>query len=404
MNPTAATINFTQFRPLCNETRGHRGVVWNIGYDYEDSEPILEKDSTFNRYWLILFVLIIAGNVAVVIWRCITKEEEQRNSIPSILVMNLAATDVCLGIQQLLYVLMSSDLLCWAWVLPKNVALMTSFCVICKFLEVTYIYGSAMINSTIASYYAAVTFGRFCCIKRFSRRCITIFLFTGWVVVVAIAACITVLLSSHHFGLFYKRTQAANSGANSTDNSTIATVDTRNCLPLLSFAFVKGNATVDRVTVLRQASAPLPIIFYTFFSMVCCLTVTTAGTYLAIVAKLLRFRFRASNASRTNLSTRVGGLSIRLFAIALITLLGWIVTAVLFLNRTLRFELTLPLGFVALSNPLTFTLTSRPFLKAFQNFKHMACFKIGRPIPIEDVINDSESLITSRAPTSETID
>ena len=96
----------------------------------------------------------------------------------------------------------------------------------------------------------------------------------------------------------------------------------------------------------------------------------------------------------------MGGLGFRLIAVAGITSLGWTATAILYF--TFNEAVVVPGAFVALSNPLTFTLTSQPFLNALKTLKQKVCFKIGRPTPIEDVANDRESLITTKALPSET--
>ena len=391
--PERYNYDFFNVSPLCNETRGRRGLVWKDNYGDPVDASALQDGSAI---WLALSLLIVAGNMAVIQWRCLSKKE-QRNSIPSILVINLAFADFFLGIQLCVYVLMSGKFLCSAWVSPNDIPLMMSLCVICAFLETTCICASAMLGATIAFYYAAVVFGRFFCIRPFSRRCLTAFLSAEWIIAVIVATC-NVILTSNHFGLAYTvKTQEIKDANNVTnrlipDNSTFALISPMDCLPLLSYSFLFSKIGSSGMDV---HLLPIPIVF----AIMCVLVLITGGTYIAIVIKLLRLR--ASNAI-PNLSTSVGGLGFRLVAIALITLLGWITAAALFFTFSLRFGLTLPCAFVALSNPLTFTLTSKPFLKAVTKFKQMACYKIGRTIPIEDVINDSESLISTKALPSDT--
>ena len=378
---------------LCNRSRGrHRGQVWNI--DDDSSDESLEQGDVF---WFLLSILIIAGNLTVIIWRCRARRE-QRNSVPSILVMNLAAADFFLGIQIFLFALLYSNWLCFTWVLPKNVTLMESLCVICAFFETTGIYASAIISATIAFYYAVVVFGRCCCIQQFSRGYVLIFLCMAWTIVVSLAIWTTVL-TYDWFGPVYnvKTQEVYNTERQSNqpipDNSTYAIIVTTKCLPL-SYLSSEFLLMFHRESAFIGAEG-IP------FLVMCCLTVATAGTYLAIMIKLLRLR-ALSTLPPSLSSTSTGGLGFRLIAIAVVNLFGWTSYAVLlFLLPGLVFGQILPYGFVALSNPVTFTLLSKPFMRAVRKFRRKVLFKIGKPIRIEDMASENDSLIPpSRAPAS----
>ena len=86
---------------LCNRSSGrHQGQIWTN--DSDTTDLILMQGNVF---WMILSILIVIGNLTVIIWRCVAKGE-QRNSIPSILVINLATADFFLGIQISVFVLL----------------------------------------------------------------------------------------------------------------------------------------------------------------------------------------------------------------------------------------------------------------------------------------------------------
>ena len=368
---------------LCNRSR-QRGRVWTV--DNDSSDVTLEQGNVF---WLILSVLIIAGNLIVIIWQC-RATREQRNSIPSILVINLAVADFFLGIQIFLYVLLYSKWLCLAW---NNVALMSSLCIICGFFETTCIYVSGMISATIALYYAVVMFNRCCCVLRLSRTRVLVLLCIEWIIGIAVAiSTVSLVFTAYRFK--YQE----------YDNNTTPEnmrIDTELCLPLsqIFFIFLAGGFLWFQKNAFEAVIKTGGIIF----SLMCCLMVATVGIYLAILIKLLRLRASCTlpPSLSTSQSTSTRSLSFRLAAIAVITLFGWTSYVILqFIFPGLVFGQMLPYGFVALSNPITFTLLSRPFLNALQKFKETVLFKIGRAIPIEDMASENESLIPTRAPPS----
>ena len=122
---------------------------------------------------------------------------------------------------------------------------------------------------------------------------------------------------------------------------------------------------------------------------------TAAGIYILIADKLRRSRTSAASSS-------LGGLGFRLIAIAVVTFFGWAAFVIMpFIKSVFKytyFELLLPLAIVALSNPLTFTLTSVPFCKTVKKLKRIILFRLNRPVLIEDITNDQERLIGTECP------
>ena len=58
--------------------------------------PALKGTKRFDYVWLISAILVLVGNLCVLLWRC-TRRSDQRSSVPSILIINLAAADLCWG-------------------------------------------------------------------------------------------------------------------------------------------------------------------------------------------------------------------------------------------------------------------------------------------------------------------
>ena len=354
---------------LCSKNGS--AVVWEIY-----TETMLGEGTALT---LVFPMLIILGNMTVIIWRCLSKKE-QRSSIPSMLVLNLATVDFFYGAALLLFHLLTSSLLCVAWLSPNTATLMISLCIATGVLYNTYVFVSPVIGATIAFYYVAVVYGGCCCIRKFSRRGVLVFLCVDWFIVLVIVTYFEIVTYDRLHPPFDAKTQEIYDTDAATNrlipsNSTISLIVPENCL-----AIDVNEGLLLFVVIL-----------------VCCFIVMTGVAYIAIVIRLCRLV--ALDKAR-NLSTKVGGLGFRLIATAVMTFLGWTAAAILYFIY--NEGVVVPNILVALSNPLMFTLTSRPFLNALGRLKQKVCFKIGRPTPIEDVTNDRESLIATKAPPSET--
>ena len=74
---------------------------------YDIKLPSLAGTNDVDYVWLICALLVLVGNISVLLWRC-TRRSDQRNSVPSILIINLATADLLLGIQMLLYLFLTA--------------------------------------------------------------------------------------------------------------------------------------------------------------------------------------------------------------------------------------------------------------------------------------------------------
>ena len=389
---------------VCND-RTSKNYVYD--YDYIDYSgiPVATAETVL---FLIFCLLIIAGNLTVMIWRC-SRRREERNSIPSLLVLNLAAADLLLGIQLVIFLCLYSWS-CSALNSPNSmqIKLMTSLCCVSGVMESTSILMSGIITGTIGFYYANVMFGErcCCCIK---RTCVIGFLCTGWIVIAGLGVAATMFPIAqdpwHPMALTFNNTDsllymAANVPIYTQDNltnnlistnTTISLVKFGHCVPITSFI---GEIMITFLANYQQNRTVHAIVGIAF-GIDLLLIGTAAGIYILIADKLRRSRTSAASSS-------LEGLGFRLIAIAVVTFFGWaafvIMPFIISVFKYTYFELLLPLAIVALSNPLTFTLTSVPFRKTVKKLKRIILFKLNRPVLIEDITNDQERLIATECP------
>ena len=369
----------------CNTSQG---IVWDLDRNATDRHV-----NEVYILWLILYSVIIAGNLVVIVWRC-SRNRDQRNSIPSMLVINLAAADLLLGVQSLIFLLLYTDWLCFAWLSPNYTTLMTSLCYISGLTETGSILVSSMLTATIAFYYATAVFGRCCCGGRFSRTCFIFVLCTEWIIAAAAAVAAKEISADFYTKLYTVKTQDVYLASNANDqlipnNSTLSVIFLQSCIPISNALLIllPGNS----IDVESETEGAV-------FGIMCILVLLAAGIYLAMVVKMVRLR------ASTTLTIRFGGLGFRLIAIAVISFLCWGAFIGLAFSSYSWLVRVLPFALIALCNPLTFTLTSTPFLKAMRQCKRIVFFKLGRPIPIEDVSIDSDSLIPTQAPPSDSLE
>ena len=422
-NVSAATIVYFDYDPffgplVCNDTNDHYATntihdayMYDTYVDdqYHDIRPLEDSGPRYAKLsaaesalFFIFFLLIITGNLTVMIWRCRKRRAEERNSIPSLLVINLAAADLLLGIQLVIFLYLHS----WSCSVlgsRNDVKLMTSLCYISGVMESTSVLLSGMITGTIAFYYANVVFGKRCCCC-VTRRCVIIFLSIGWIVALGLGVGATLFSGYEQFSEnrsiapFYIVTpQPIYVQGNSTDdlistNATISTVLFQSCVPITSFLSDMGTVSSFQHKNRTKLPSLAETITGCVFGIDLLLVGTAAGIYITIAHKLRRSKALA-------VSNHVGGLGFRLIAIAFVTLFGWVAFVIMFfVTGATYFEHLLPLAIVALCNPLTFTLASAPFCKTVKNLKRRTLFKLNRPVLIEDITDDEERLIATQSP------
>ena len=121
---------------LCDDAKK---VVAEVGQnrDFFASMLLVKLSAAESALLFVFCLLIITGNLTVMIWRC-KRRREERNSIPSLLVVNLAAADLLLGIQLVIFFYLY-NWSCSALGSPNDVKIMTSLCYISGVMESTSI-------------------------------------------------------------------------------------------------------------------------------------------------------------------------------------------------------------------------------------------------------------------------
>ena len=311
--------------------------------------------------WLICTALIILGNVIVIVWRC-TRRRESRNGIPSILIINLALTDLLLGIDMLLHYLFIR-LSCTLLPLPRTDSeLSRTLAVICNlvgaFQEMSMTL-SGMITATIAFYYTAATFG-LCCHCHCSRKIIVIFLAMEWIVAITVG-----VLVRFPFSDFIGR---------SFQNQVLSPLWCTMAYDFLLPFSVKH--VVSKISL---------FLCWIISVVILILLVFAALAYICILAKFCR-------APASSQAVTVKGLGIRLIIIAFLTLVCWSAFALLMIiNNDTAYTALVVLSVGAISNPLVFTIFSKPFCLSVKRLLALTLFKWGRSSDlIQDVLSEDE--------------
>ena len=235
------------------------------------------------------------------------------------------------------------------------------------------------------------------------------FLCTGWIVVAGLGVGATMFPILQDIPFYLNKTDSlfymtANFPVqtpdsltnNSIPNITISMVQIAQCIPITSFV---GDFTTFIPLPIYDNNGAAAGIAGIIFGIDFLFIATAAGIYIAIAVKLRRSRASVN-------SNSLGGLGFRLVAIATVTFFGWAAFVIIpFLPQLncMYVEILLPLAIVALSNPLTFTLTSVPFCKTVKKLKRIIFFKLNRPVLIEDITNDEDRLIATESPSDSTM-
>ena len=110
--------------------------------------PALAGTDDFDYVWLILTILVLVGNSIALLWRC-TRRRDQRNSSLSILMINLAAADLLLGIQMFLYMFLTA----WPCSTLYHPAVVSGLSYLSACLQITSIMMSSAIIMTTTFYF-----------------------------------------------------------------------------------------------------------------------------------------------------------------------------------------------------------------------------------------------------------
>ena len=297
--------------------------------------PSLIGTNDVDYLWLICTILVLVGSLSVLLWRC-TRRSDQRNSVPSILIINLAVADLLLGVQMLLYLLFTA----WPCSVFSNRAVVDALCVPSACLQMISGTMSSVVTATIAFYFLV----SFACSQYSSRMCIISIVVFEWIGVSIGGYCYVQYV-----------VQDVPTDENAFDSSK--------CLPM--------TATPAGFAIL-------------------CLLFIAVVVYIVLLVMIKRQGSRSG--------APVTGLQIRLIVIAFGSFIFWCVYGTViavfleddFFNYEFLYYDLICVASVAICNPLVFTLLSRPFFKSVVSVWACVCYKCGRPRQISEIYSSEE--------------
>ena len=123
----------------------------------------------------------------MLVWRC-TRRSDQRNSVPSILIINLATADLLLGIQMLLYLF----LIAWPCSVFSHETVVIVFCDVSAWLQMVSTMMSSVTTTTIAFYFVI----SLTCSSHCSRKCIVALLLSEWMLLSCVSCSLAIINAS----------------------------------------------------------------------------------------------------------------------------------------------------------------------------------------------------------------
>ena len=294
--------------------------------------PSLMGTDDIDYVWLICAFLVLVGNISVLVWRC-TRRSDQRNSVPSILIINLATADLLLGIQMLLYLLLTA----WPCSVFDHKTVVTVFCNVSAWLQMVSTMMSAVTTTTIAFYFIISLTCSHC-----SRKCMIALLLSEWILSFCVCYILTHLFGIDSFYLFY--------------------FDSSQCLPVL-------------------ATGPI------YEGVIVSLLLIALIVYIVLLIKIRQ------QGNRSGASVSVAQIQLIFIAFASFILWGMCLLIPYLLRldieKGLYYEQICIAG-VAISNPLVFTLLSKPFFKSAKSVWECFCYKCGHPTQLDQIYSSEE--------------
>ena len=391
-NVSPSDKSFANSFALCNES-GHLTYMTLIYKQAIQSVSNIFASQGHSAIWLTFAVIILLGNFLVLAWRC-TRPREQKFTIGSIFVINLATSDFLLGAYMLFYLFLL-NYSCPQIAEPKYATLMVALCDISGIIETMSVVLSGFVAATIAVYYATVVFSKNsfstqCC--TFTRTKVVALLIVEWILAIVTGMGLTIPV--HGSANFYTtKPQLVYevdplSGELVSKNETISAVQGLACLSILSalpyFVNAQGN--------MHNPAIAAHIVFLHFCGAVVALVAIFIGVaallYTGIVIKMIWM----SSGKRSQLFSALG-LGLRLIAIAIINVVCWIAFFFLTLfvsNHNSVYQGLIILSTTAVLNPFLLTILTKSFSKTMKSFVIRLRFKLGRAMRLEDILSESE--------------
>ena len=301
----------------------------DISSDYDYKLPSLMGTDDVDYVWLIVAILILAGNICVLVWRC-TRRSDQRNSILSILIINLATADLLLGIEMIIYLFLTTR----PCSVIENQTVLTLFCNVSAGLQFLSVMMSPLTTVTIAFYFLI----SLTCSSHCSRKCIVALLVSEWIFLSCISCLVTVAIDGPYQHDY---------------NDTAA--DFSLCIPTSHSDYLIG----------------IPI---------ACVLLIAVIVYVVLLIKIKQ------QGNRPSASASVA--QIQLMFIAFSSFILWAASVAMnlfLLHKNGTYYDQYFIAGVAISNPLVFTLLSKPFIKSAKRAWICVRYKCGRPTPIDQI-------------------
>ena len=311
--------------------------------------------------WLAFTVVILVANVLVLLGRC-TRRKEDRSSIPSILIINLAVVDFLLGVQILIYTILFK----WPCLLlgnPKSFSLIQILCTVSALIEMISIPLSGLITTTIAFYYTMAIWRMFCIGPAFvqgidfSRTKIAVGLIIEWTLAIVVGSVMAASINKPGFLVRKELPIFTSAGETIIQENYILMA----CVPIVNV----GSLHKDH-SPLQETVTGIPLVV-TFTLLV--LSFLAAVAYTGI---LVRYRPQ-SQLEVSILSVR--HLRLRLAVVAFLPVIIWIAYVLLVLQG-LTFASLMIISTLAIVNPFALTIISSQFLRSVQNFWIVTCKKV----------------------------
>ena len=288
---------------------------------YDFKLPYLRGKNDVDYVWLICALLVLVGNISVLVWRC-TRRSDQRNSVSSILIINLATADLLLGIQ-------------WPCSALEHETVAAIFCNVSALLQVLSVSMSSLTTVTIAFYFLI----SLTC-PRSPHTCILALLASEWMFSFCASGIVTATFDAPY---------------NVDDKFDFST-----CLP---------TAEAIQMFGIELASFLLIAVI----------------VYIVLLIKIKQ------QGNHPGASTSVA--QIQLIFIAFASFLCWGMSVAIYYlspDGRGRYYDQYCIAGVAISNPLVFTLMSKPFIKSAKRVWQCFCYKCGRPTPIDQIHSSEE--------------
>ena len=307
--------------------------------------PALAGTDDFDYVWLICTILVLVGNSIALLWRC-TRRRDQRNSSLSILMINLAAANLLLGIQMFLYMFLTA----WPCSALYHPAVVSGLSYLSACLQITSIMMSSAIIMT-TTFYFMISWGCRC-----SPKWIIGIVVVEWVGVSSAGCCYVTLVQD----------------------------DVRNV----------SGVSLNSALCLKWA-----LFFWGICNVITCVLFVLAAMVMGEVLKRRAPENRPHGLAGWQIGSMImmfvsrpnglAGLQIRFMIMMFVSFICFFVDGPGNVSVGLNiYYAQLCLAAKALINSLVFTIVSKAFLKSVKRSWIILRYKCGRPFHVLDILSE----------------